>query len=109
MLTREHRLYQADWLMRKYGFRADEIPLDSGGNLFLDADPKKVWARRHPEFFPVNVNNAPEDRLLRVPGLGQVTVEKIMALRQSGVRLRSLENLRKRSRILKEAEEYLVF
>jgi len=109
ILTREHRLYQADWLIRKYGFSAEEIPLDAGNNLFLDADPKEVWARRHPEFFPVNANKDPQARLLRVPGLGQVTVERIMALRQSGIRLRSLENLQKRSRILKEAEKYLVF
>ncbi len=109
MLTREHRLYQADWLMRKYGFRADEIPLDPGGNLSLDADPKAVWASRHPEFFPVEVNSASASRLLRVPGLGLTAVERIMQLRREGVRLRSLATAVKRGKILEQAEKYVVF
>ena len=51
LLTREHRLYQVDWLMRKYGFKSDEIPLESNGNLSLELDPKEMWARMHPDFF----------------------------------------------------------
>ena len=109
MLTREHRLYQADWLMRKYGFRAEEIPLGPDGNLSLDADPKAVWARRHPEFFPVEVNSASASRLLRVPGLGLTAVERIMQLRREGVRLRSLAPAVKRGKIMKQAEKYVVF
>ena len=70
---REHRLYQTDFLLRKYGFSADEIVLDELGNLPLDADPKQTWASRHPEFFPVEVNKAPLEDLLRVPGLGPVS------------------------------------
>lgn len=81
-LVREHRLYQADWLMRFYGFAADEIaPADSDGMLSLDVDPKLAWALRHREQFPVDVNRAPRDMLLRVPGLGVKTVDRMIAMR----------------------------
>ena len=63
LLTREHRLYQADWLIRKYGFKADEIPIEPGGNLSLTFDPKEMWAKMHPEFFPVNINRDDKYRL----------------------------------------------
>lgn len=76
-LTREHRLYQADWLMRKYGFDADEMVYDGTGNLSLSVDPKMAWAQRHPEFFPVEVNDAPRRSLLRVPGIGPVSADRI--------------------------------
>jgi len=109
LLTREHRLYQADWLIRKYGFSAEEIPVDAQGNLSLEADPKEVWAKSHPEFFPVNINKDSAFRLLRVPGLGQVTIERILALRKSGVRLRSLDTLGRQGRLFKKAQEYLAF
>lgn len=95
LLTREHRLYQADWLIRKYGFRADEIPLNSNGNLSLEIDPKHRWAQLHPEFFPVNINKDEISRLLRVPGLGQVMVERILELRKKGVKINSLNDFRK--------------
>ena len=90
LLTREHRLYQVDWLIRKYGFKADEIPLESNGNLSLATDPKEMWARMHPEFFPVNINKDDKSRLLRVPGIGQIMAERILAMRQSGQTIRSL-------------------
>jgi predicted DNA-binding helix-hairpin-helix protein len=109
LLTREHRLYQADWLIRKYGFRADEIPLESGGNLSLAVDPKEMWARQHPEAFPVNINKADKFRLLRVPGLGQVMVERILALRKNGAKVRSLDQLGSRTKILRKAEPYVIF
>jgi len=95
LLTREHRLYQVDWLIRKYGFRADEIPLDVNGNLSLEIDPKHRWAQLHPEFFPVNINKDESPRLLRVPGLGQVMVERILELREKGIKIDSLECLQK--------------
>ena len=76
LLAREHRLYQTDWLIRKYGFRADEIPVDRDGNLSLGTDPKEMWAKSHPEFFPVNINRDDREKLLRVPGLGHVMVER---------------------------------
>ncbi|MBP7010219.1 MAG: helix-hairpin-helix domain-containing protein [Kiritimatiellae bacterium] len=93
LLAREHRLYQTDYLLRKYGFAAEEIGFDAAGNLPLDIDPKEHWARRHPERFPVDVNRAGRVELLRVPGLGPVTVRRILAARQGGGRLRSLESL----------------
>jgi putative DNA modification/repair radical SAM protein len=81
-LVREHRLYQADWLMRFYGFRADEIVQRSDGMLDLDVDPKLGWALTHRERFPVDVNRAPREELLRVPGLGAKTVDKLVASRR---------------------------
>ncbi|MDD5072621.1 MAG: radical SAM protein [Candidatus Omnitrophica bacterium] len=109
LLAREHRLYQTDWLIRKYGFRADEIPLDRDGNLSLGTDPKEMWAKSHPEFFPVYVNKDDKERLLRVPGLGHVMVEKILSLRKNGSSIRSIENLGRRSKLLVKAGQYLTF
>jgi predicted DNA-binding helix-hairpin-helix protein len=109
LLTREHRLYQVDWLIRKYGFCAEEIPLQSGGNLSLAIDPKEMWARQHPEFFPVNVNRDDKFRLLRVPGLGQVMAERILTLRKNGTKIRSLENLAKPNKLFNKAKKYVTF
>jgi len=109
MLTREHRLYQTDWLIRKYGFTEDEIPFDQTGNLSLDADPKEVWAKGHPEIFPLNVNKADKLELLRVPGFGPITVNQILELRKNGGKIRSIRDLGKTCRRLKKAEEYVKF
>jgi len=109
LLTREHRLYQVDWLIRKYGFKADEIPLDSEGNLSLGIDPKEMWARMHPEFFPVNINKDGRSRLLRVPGLGQIMAERILEFRKNGVKIRTLEDLGKQNKIIRKAEGYVSF
>lgn len=109
LLNREHRLYQADWLIRKYGFKADEIPLESGGNLSLSIDPKEMWAKAHPEFFPVNVNKDDKYRLLRVPGLGQVMVERILTLRKNRANIRSLVDLGRQNKVLKKAQAYVTF
>jgi putative DNA modification/repair radical SAM protein len=82
-LAREHRLYQADWLMRYYGFEAGEITDgDSSGMLDLDVDPKLAWALRNRERFPVDVNKADRELLLRVPGLGARTVDRMLQVRQ---------------------------
>ena len=81
-LLREHRLYQADWLLRFYGFAADEIAPQAGGMLSLDLDPKTAWALAHPERFPVDLNRAPREVLLRVPGLGARTVAKLLQARR---------------------------
>ncbi|MDA8523570.1 putative DNA modification/repair radical SAM protein [Acidovorax sp. NCPPB 4044] len=95
-LVREHRLYQADWLMRFYGFSHDEIvppapgPAQAGsasggsapGMLSLDMDPKLAWAVAHPERFPVDLNRAPRELLLRVPGLGVTSVDRLLAARR---------------------------
>lgn len=81
-LLREHRLYQADWLMRFYGFAAEEITRESDPQLPLDEDPKTAWAKAHPEFFPVDINRAPREALLRVPGIGYRNVERIVRIRR---------------------------
>ena len=88
---REHRLYQADWLMRFYGFSADEIVTEAGF-LSLQHDPKLAWALAHPASFPLDVDRAPREALLRVPGLGVGSVDKLLAARQ-GRRLRRADLL----------------
>ena len=94
-LMREHRLYQADWLMRFYGFGHHEIVADAGGLLRLDVDPKLAWALAHPGRFPVDLNRAPRDMLLRVPGLGVASVDRIVqARRVRRIRADDLQRLR---------------
>ena len=107
LLTREHRLYQADWLIRKYGFSDDEIPFERNGNLLLAADPKKVWADRHPERFPININRAGRYELLRVPGLGPITVRRILEARRRGGRIHCLESLGLKGKQLATARQYV--
>tara|TARA_R110002020_G_scaffold46769_1_gene132971 strand:+ start:37 stop:594 length:558 start_codon:yes stop_codon:yes gene_type:complete len=82
-LIREHRLYQADWLFRFYGFKTSEILSASvDGMLDLDIDPKLSWALKHREWFPMDINRASKSQLMRVPGLGARTVEKLLSARQ---------------------------
>ncbi len=83
-LMREHRLYQSDWLMRFYGFKPAEVAsvTDAGGMLPLDIDPKMAWALKFRESFPVDVNRATREQLLRVPGLGTKAVGRILASRR---------------------------
>lgn len=77
-LIREHRLYQADWLLRFYGFKHTELTNPTRRSLRLDLDPKTTWAMENRDFFPVNVNQASRAALLRVPGIGARTVSKIL-------------------------------
>lgn len=81
-LVREHRLYQADWLTRFYGFSHDEIVVGGNGLLSLEVDPKLAWALAHRERFPVDLNRAPRELVLRVPGLGVKSVDKLLAARR---------------------------
>lgn len=81
-LIREHRLYQSDWLIRFYGFSVDEILPEATALLDLDKDPKLAWALRNRHCFPVDVNTAPKEMLLRIPGLGVRNVEKIISARK---------------------------
>ena len=83
-LKREHRLYQADWLMRFYGFSVDEIVDESKPNLDLMVDPKISYALRHPELYPVEVNTADLELLLRVPGIGVKSAQRIVEARRYG-------------------------
>src|SRR5688500_10030131 len=83
-LMREHRLYQSDWLMRSYGFKPAAVvaAADKDGMLPLDVDPKLAWALKFRESFPVDVNRAPKEQLLRVPGLGTKAVDRILSSRR---------------------------
>jgi putative DNA modification/repair radical SAM protein len=81
-LLREHRLYQADWLLRFYGFTAEEILSDEAPDLDETFDPKTAWALRHPEFFPIEINRADYVTLLRIPGIGVTSARRIVAARR---------------------------
>jgi predicted DNA-binding helix-hairpin-helix protein len=108
VFVREHRLYQVDFLLRKYGFKESDIVFNEEGNLSLACDPKEAWAQRHPEAFPVDVNWASNLELLRVPGLGPVTVREILEQRRKW-RIRRIEDLGKVGSRLEKASKYLVF
>ncbi|MDQ6654485.1 MAG: putative DNA modification/repair radical SAM protein [Verrucomicrobiota bacterium] len=93
-LVREHRLYQADWLVRFYGFRAQELTTSADANLDLAIDPKLSWALRNRHVFPIDLNKAPREQLLRVPGLGTKSVDKIVRVRRwHKIRLEDLPRL----------------
>ena len=104
-LVRENRLYQADWLLRFYGFRAEELLDEQIPSFDPRLDPKCCWALRHPDFFPVEVNRADYEALLRVPGLGVVSARRILTARRAGP-LR-LENLPKLGVVMKRAQYFL--
>jgi putative DNA modification/repair radical SAM protein len=94
-LVREHRLYQADWLLRFYGFRVEELTPEHAPNLKLNLDPKLAWAIEHRHAFPVDVNRAEREMLLRVPGLGIRTVQRIVTMRRHrAIRLADLQKFR---------------
>lgn len=105
-LVRENRLYQADWLMRFYEFKASELVDDNHPDLDLDVDPKMGWALRHPDFFPVDVNTAPYEMILRVPGIGVKSAKLIVTSRRYG-RLNS-EQLKKIGVVMKRAQYFIV-
>ena len=104
-LLREHRLYQADWLLRFYHFRAEEILDADNPNLDPRLDPKCTWALRHLEFFPVEVNRADYEALLRVPGVGVRSARRILAARRVGPL--TFEGLKRLGVVLKRAQYFL--
>lgn len=104
-LLREHRLYQADWLLRFYGFEADEILDDAHPDFNPLLDPKCNWALNHPEFFPVEINRVPYEMLLRVPGIGVKSAQRIVRSRRAG-NLR-LEDLKKLGVVMKRAQYFI--
>lgn len=104
-LRREHRLYQADWLMRFYGFRSNEIVNDENPNLDLELDPKVTWALRNPHLFPVDINTADPLMLLRIPGIGTKSVQLIQMARKYN-RLNS-SHLKKMGVIMKRAQFFI--
>jgi predicted DNA-binding helix-hairpin-helix protein len=104
---REHRLYQSSFLLRDYGFAAEELPFDASGNLPLESDPKLAWARRHLAHTPVEVNTADRHDLLRVPGIGPKGVERLLRGRRRS-RLRELTDLHKLGVITKRAAPFIL-
>ncbi|MET0339881.1 MAG: putative DNA modification/repair radical SAM protein [Polyangiales bacterium] len=104
-LVREHRLYQADWLLRFYGFDVSEL-VEGRDDLDLDMDPKLAWALAHRAYFPVDVNRAPREQLLRVPGFGVRTVQRVLQLRRQ--RALKLEDLRKLRVPMKRTTPFVV-
>ena len=104
-LVREHRLYQADWLMRFYHFAAGEIADDRHPDLDLDIDPKLAWALRNPEAFPLDVNKAEYACLLRVPGIGLKTAQRIVVARRH--RRLGREQLARMGVVMKRARYFL--
>ena len=104
-LVRENRLYQADWLMRFYDFKAEELVDDRFPDLDLEVDPKLAWALRHPECFPVDVNRADYEMLLRIPGVGVKSARMIAASRRYG-RVGSMQ-LKKMGVVMKKAVYFI--
>jgi predicted DNA-binding helix-hairpin-helix protein len=103
---REHRLYQADWLLRFYGFALHELPFDAKGNLSLDSDPKLIWARQHLQQ-PVEINRASRAELLRIPGIGPKTAEAIINGRRQG-RIDNLQQLKQMGVWTSRAAPYIL-
>ncbi len=104
-LLREHRLYQADWLLRFYGFTAGELLDDDHPNFDAALDPKSDWALRHPEAFPVEINRAGKEELLRVPGIGVLGTKKILTARRYGPL--SFEGLKRLGIVMKRAQYFI--
>jgi putative DNA modification/repair radical SAM protein len=103
-LVREHRLYQADWLLRFYHFNAGEILSDNEPYLDTQLDPKTAWALKNLDFFPIEINRADYETLLRIPGIGAKTARRVIETRRSG-RL-SFDNLRRMGAVLKRARYF---
>ena len=104
-LLREHRLYQADWLLRFYGFRAEELLDEEHPEFDSRVDPKCFWALTHLDFFPVEVNTADYETLLRIPGVGVRSARRILAARRSGQL--HVDDLKKLGVVMKRAQYFL--
>ena len=104
---RQHRLYQASYLFRDYGFDLEEMPFDDDGRLPLDTDPKRAWAEAHLRDAPVEVNRAEREELLRVPGIGPKGAEAILAARRRA-RLRSVDDLRQAGVRTRDIEPFVL-
>ena len=104
-LVREHRLYQSDWLLRFYDFRVDEIVNDKYPDLDLDIDPKLAYALRNPWVFPIDINKAPYEMILRIPGVGVNSAKMIVMSRKYG-KINSLQ-LQKMGVVMKRAKYFI--
>jgi len=105
---REHRLYQADFLLRQYGFAAEELVYRSDGNLPTGGDPKLIWARFHPERYPIEVNTAGRADLLRIPGIGPQSAERILTMRRVHHTLRSASDLKEIGAVVNRALPFVL-
>jgi len=105
-ITRVHRLYQADFLLRFYRFGPRDIPFDNSGCLSENEDPKLAWAKKNPETFPININHADYWNLLKIPGIGPASAKKILTIRTEG-KINSLEVLRGQRFLLKKMDPYV--
>jgi predicted DNA-binding helix-hairpin-helix protein len=101
------RLYQAQFLLNSYGFQVEEMILDDSGHLILEDDPKYLWAKSHPEYFPLEVNESSFKDLIKVPGIGPKSAQKIIAARRSGHVFTSLEDLKKIGVWIRRAEPFI--
>ncbi|MCM8785736.1 MAG: radical SAM protein [Candidatus Omnitrophica bacterium] len=106
-LQRQMRLYQADILIRKYKFLPSEIPFDKKGNLYLNKDPKSLWAEKNKEFFPLEINKASFYQLIRIPGIGIKTALKILEIRKES-KIRTENILKKIGVKLKKVSPYIL-
>jgi putative DNA modification/repair radical SAM protein len=107
-LLRQNRLYQADWLLRFYGFKLEEIPLTSDGNLIQEVDPKTAWAMSHPEWFPLELSIASYEELLRVPGIGPTSAKRIVETRHRSV-ITDPREFTHLGMVLKRAAPYILY
>jgi predicted DNA-binding helix-hairpin-helix protein len=105
-LLREHRLYQADWLLRFYGFEASELVSPEAPNLDAEMDPKLAWALRRRDLFPIDVNTAPKELLLRIPGVGKKSALRILSTRRHR-KIRMLD-LARMGVLLKSASPFVI-
>lgn len=106
-LIREHRLYQADFLLREYGFSANELVFNKEGRLYLPVDPKYAWAMNHPEFFPIEINTAEKEKLIRIPGIGPKSANRIIQFRKKE-KIRDLETLKGLGVVIKRAKDFIL-
>ena len=104
-LLREHRLYQADWLLRFYGFRAEELLDEQHADFDTRVDPKCSWALTHLDFFPVEVNTADYETLLRIPGVGVTSARRILSARRYSPL--HVDDLKKLGVVMKRAQYFL--
>jgi predicted DNA-binding helix-hairpin-helix protein len=105
---REHRLYQTDFLIRRYGFNSEDILFEKTGNLSLDKDPKEIWAENHMEFYPVRINTSDREALLKVPGIGPETVKRILDMRRDR-KITRLEDIGVKSKRIQKIKNYVIF
>ncbi|RLE10736.1 hypothetical protein DRJ00_00655 [Candidatus Aerophobetes bacterium] len=103
---RAFRLYQAAFLLRKYGFTPQELPFDEDGNLPQEYDPKLGWALRNPDRFPIEINKADFEELIRVPGIGRLSARRIVEGRRKG-KFKKLEELRATGVVISRARNFI--